>query len=98
MDLIVEHVLAHTMQKVKIKEFVCYFKFRDNNELYLLFCSQVRIHSISFFDQGSPMIVLSGNCRVAWCNLVARECPTRHHFFEDQTKDSSKEGPMCFVQ
>ena len=64
MDLIVEHVLAHTMQKVRIKEFVCYFKFRDNDELYVQFC-QVRIHSISFFDQGSPAIVMSGNCRVA---------------------------------
>lgn len=66
MDLIVEHVLAHTMQKVRIKEFVCYFKFRDNNELYIMYCSQMRIHSISFFDQGSPMIVPSGNCKVTF--------------------------------
>ena len=71
MDLIVEHVLAHTMQKVKIKEFVCYFKFRDNNELYIQWCSQVRVHSVSYFDQGSPMIVLSGNCRVVNVDLAS---------------------------
>lgn len=64
MDLIVEHIKAHTYNKLNIKEFVCYFKFKSSQEFYLLFCNQLRIHSISFFDTGSPNIILSGNCRV----------------------------------
>lgn len=64
MDCIVEHVKALTSEKLRVKEFSCYFKFRDNNQLCILYCSQLRIHSISFFDVGSPPILLYGNCRV----------------------------------
>ena len=64
MDLIVEHIKAHTLDKLKVKEFACYFKFKSSDEFYLLYCSQLRIHSISSFDKGCPNIILSGNCRV----------------------------------
>ena len=72
MDLIVEHVKAHTDNKLKIKEFVCYFKFKSSQEFYLLFCNQLRIHSISLFDTGSPHIILSGNCRVPSAHSAPR--------------------------
>lgn len=66
MDVIVEHILSQSSGKTKVKEFVCHFKFRGPDEFYLLYCDQLRNFSVSFFDQGSPKITLSSNCRVDW--------------------------------
>lgn len=64
MDLIVNHIKAHSIDKLAIKEFVCTFKFKGDNEFYLLNCNQLRVHSVTSFDKDSPNIVLSGNCKV----------------------------------